>query len=71
MTQVGVYLELNLESTIARSLADEEILNRAVCNLRNWKLREGFFVHYPQWRGLCERSVAEYAANDESLLAKQ
>ncbi|KAH8807590.1 hypothetical protein F5884DRAFT_343927 [Xylogone sp. PMI_703] len=48
MTDIGVYLELNLESTIAKSLNNEEVLDSAVRDLRNWKLRDGFFGVYPQ-----------------------
>ncbi|KAH8684369.1 hypothetical protein BGZ60DRAFT_164821 [Tricladium varicosporioides] len=54
MTTIGVYLELDLGSTIAKSLTNEEVLNSAVCDLRNWKLRDGFFEIYPQWKGMCE-----------------
>lgn len=59
MTTIGVYLELDLGSTIAKSLTNEEVLNSAVCDLRNWKLRDGFFEIYPQWRGMCEPHLTE------------
>lgn len=54
MTTIGVYLELNLETSMAQSLTNEEVLNSAVCDLRNWKLRDGFYEIYPQWKGVCE-----------------
>ena len=57
MTTIGVYLELSLETSTSQSLTNEKVLNSAVCDLRNWKLKDGFFEIYPQWKGICEPLV--------------
>ncbi|KAH7383526.1 hypothetical protein BKA64DRAFT_712408 [Cadophora sp. MPI-SDFR-AT-0126] len=57
MTTIGVYLELNLETSNFQSLTNEKVLDRAVCDLRNWKLRDEFFQIYPQWKGICEPPI--------------
>ncbi|KAH8589604.1 hypothetical protein B0O99DRAFT_745891 [Bisporella sp. PMI_857] len=54
MTTVGVYLELDLGASIGNNPTNEEVLHSVVCDLKNWKLKEGFFEIYPQWRGMCE-----------------
>jgi len=53
MTTIGLYLELNLENTTPSNLTNEEYLDASVRDLKNWTLKDGFYDHYPQWRGLC------------------
>jgi hypothetical protein len=65
MTALGTYLEVDLTMAHALMLHDNgEQLNAAIADLRNWKLRDGFFVKYPQWRGLCEKSILEFYGSE-------
>jgi hypothetical protein len=59
MTNIGVFLVLDLESANAQKLTSEEVLNAAVCDLGNWKLRDGIYDIYPHWKGLCDATESQ------------
>ena len=56
-----LYLKVDLSSVeSAFDSGNDHWVGNAICDLRNWKLEEGFFNRYPMWRGLCELHLGQF-----------
>lgn len=46
------HVEIDVETSRVSLSSDPDAFVEAIFDLRNWTLKEEFFVHFPQWCGL-------------------